>query len=469
MKNLRMLSLLLLTAMLASCGEAAPAGDTTAALSGNTADEAAAPYEVRDLGGREFVILARDVEGSQPCEAFVAEESGDVLSDAIYRRNRAVEAALNVKISAYPVERSAMTKDVQKLMMSGDKVFDIGFISISTVDTVVTLDGALMPLDDIKTLDLTADWWDAASLDAFALAKNRYLAAGDVNLNSTTAIYGLLFNQKMIDDNKLDSPYALVNAGKWTLDAMYRMMKAVEQDVNGDNIMDDADRHGLLCTGNSFQYFFYHTGEELVRRNAAGELEINATQRMYNVVDALLPVTAMGYQGADSKTSTLQMLFGNNAALFYQTSLQTTTGLRTMEAEYGIIPGPKADESQANYASPLAASYASLTMVPSNIDDPDALGILLNALGYHSSEILTTALYEFVLPAKLARDDTSTQMIDIMNDSKMYVFNAAFNLGKANSIFSAVAKAGENNMASQLASYEPAITAAIADLTAKLQ
>jgi len=110
-----------------------------------------------------------------------------------------------------------------------------------------------------------------------------------------------------------------------------------------------------------------------------------------------------------------------------------------------------------------------MTMVPATNPDAASTGILLSALGYYSDEILMPALYESVLPAKLARDETSTRMIDIMNDTKMYVIQAAFNFGKATSIFNNIATAGTNTMASQLASYTPAIEASIADLMAKFE
>ena len=469
MKKSRMLSVFLLTALLVSCGETASPSETTAPTGDTSANETAAPYEVRDLGGREFVILAREAEGGYPCEFLAEEETGDVLNDAIYQRNRAVEEALNVKIGVLTGTRQNMGSEALTYIMSGDHLFDIGLINYLAISTLLPADGALIPLNDIDTLDLSAKWWDSTSLDAFRLTENTYLAAGTINLNASTAIYGLLFNQTIVDNYKLTSPYELVESGKWTMDEMFSMMQLAEEDVNGDSIMDDADQHGLIASVNSFQYLFYHAGEEIVKRDSDGVLTINKAQRVYDVVDKILPVNGMYYLHGDGNTPTLNKYFANGNALFYQTSLQSTMDLRAMTSDYGIIPGPKADASQDRYYSPLAASFASLVSIPATNPDPEAAGILLNALGYYSDQILMPALYESVLPAKLARDEASTRMIDIMNDSKMYVINAAFNFGKSNNLYKSVQSAGSNTMASELASYESAIEAAITDLMAKLK
>ncbi len=471
MKKARLLSLILLMSLLGSCGEAAAPADTTTAAPDEDTGEVteASPFEIQDLGGRTFVILAREEEGSYPCEIYAGEENGDVLNDAIFQRNRAVEEALHVTIDVLTASRKKMGQEVLTHVMSDEHLFDVGLINYGTVSSLLPVEGALIGLESVESLDLAADWWDAASLEAFRLTDQAYVAAGAVNFNASTAIYGLLFNQSLVDKYQLESPYKLVESGKWTMEEMFKMMQTVEEDINGDSIIDDSDQYGLIATENSFQYLLYHTGEELVRKNSEGILEINRTERLSDAVDKVLPVNQAYRSPGNGTSTTLHQYFIDGKALFYQTSLCNTFEMRAMEADYGIIPGPKMDEKQENYASPLAASFLSLVSIPATNPDPEATGILLNALGYYSAEILTPALYESVLPAKLARDEESTRMIDIMNESKLYVINAAFNFGGSNNIFSTIQSAGTNILSSQLASYESAIHKGIEDLMNKLK
>ena len=63
-------------------------------------------YDI-DLGGEDFNILFFDAvkacgwSSDIPCDVDVAEQTGDVLSDAVYTRNRKIEDMYNLKIKAY--------------------------------------------------------------------------------------------------------------------------------------------------------------------------------------------------------------------------------------------------------------------------------------------------------------------------------------------------------------------------------
>ena len=108
--NKKLLSTLLLVAMMASLaacgGEAAGGNDTTGG-----ADTTAAPIDTdhdangflldsipadTDFGGAEFNLLVR--EAKAPTEFFVEEQTGDILNDAVFNSNRAVEERLNIVI-----------------------------------------------------------------------------------------------------------------------------------------------------------------------------------------------------------------------------------------------------------------------------------------------------------------------------------------------------------------------------------
>ena len=112
MKKTSWISILLLTSLLvSSCGGASDTTDTEPAEQQDTASVTDAASDERitlditgkDYGGDTFHIVNYDnVTDNQwvgiPDDIFCEEESGDVLSDAVYARNRTVEDRYGVEI-----------------------------------------------------------------------------------------------------------------------------------------------------------------------------------------------------------------------------------------------------------------------------------------------------------------------------------------------------------------------------------
>nr|MBQ4319435.1 hypothetical protein [Clostridia bacterium] len=234
-------ALMLSSALLTSCGGAADSGtasgdpslDTTSAASEETTEaEPVNPIEKQDYDGYEFKIFSASRDSDKPDsvdEIWTESENGDLLNDAIYKRNRSVEEAMNVKIAqAVEMVRSAknptMAEDVTNHLLSGDKVFEIGMFNFGVLQKILYLEGAIMDLDDIPTLKLESEWWNQDSLNALSIAGHKLVVSGDINLRSSIATYGLIFNNKIISDLNMDSPYKFVKDGTWTLDQMNKMI-----------------------------------------------------------------------------------------------------------------------------------------------------------------------------------------------------------------------------------------------------
>lgn len=111
MKKQRLLSFILAALMTATaCGSAGQTGKETDP-SGTTSQEETTVGETgraqakdalpdKKYNGAEFTILYRD-EWSY--EFFAEEENGDIINDAVLKRNRAVEDRFDVKLNLYGV------------------------------------------------------------------------------------------------------------------------------------------------------------------------------------------------------------------------------------------------------------------------------------------------------------------------------------------------------------------------------
>ena len=138
MKKQRILSIILAALMTATaCGTTAQpngGGDNTTSQ-GNTGDTTAGEtgradakdnLPEKNYNGAEFTILYRNEWAYE----FVAEEeNGDIINDAILRRNRAVEDRFNVTLNLYGVQGTydaAEFRDaVNNSVLAGDSEYDL--------------------------------------------------------------------------------------------------------------------------------------------------------------------------------------------------------------------------------------------------------------------------------------------------------------------------------------------------------
>ena len=137
-KNLSICLLIAMLASLASCGGDAPAADTTASgettPAATTAAETEPPYPEYDLdgGGRTFRMYYFDAvatfgwSSEIPCDIEEAEITGDLLSDAVYNRNRKVEELFNISFEALPA-KNEFHATLRTSVMSGAGEYDAVF------------------------------------------------------------------------------------------------------------------------------------------------------------------------------------------------------------------------------------------------------------------------------------------------------------------------------------------------------
>ena len=114
------------------------------------------------------------------------------------------------------------------------------------------------------------------------------------------------------------------------------------------------------------------------------------------------------------------MLFRSTGQCAMMASLLgTTTSLRDMESDFGILPYPKKNEEQNGYYT-SARDNVTLFGIPIDVADPDFTGLIAEALCQASDDMVRPVYYENVLKTKLARDEESQQMIDILRDGLIF-------------------------------------------------
>ncbi len=450
--NLRAAALLLaaltIIPTVASCGGDAGSPAETAADNGTAATEAVTvdpndPSQAKDslpadldFDGATFRIYNAN-EAHQIYYEESEELAGDVVNDAVMRRNSNVEERLNITLQHDPYQDTwdSVANSIRKLVMSGDQTYDL-FMGHQTGVTQLLADNCFVNTFDLDYLDFSQPWWNNLYMDELSLGSDyRFFLAGDYFITALLNARVVYYNKQLFADHfdNADGLYEEVIAGKWTVDRMAELIKSVYVDVNNDSKPDVDDQLGFVCyaTQASTDGFVYGTDIAFTTRDADGFIELSmisddAVKLAEKLNDLFhLPGT---FTGATGNQGTI---FASGNTLFLGNgTFSTAVGLRDMEEDFGFLPHPKYDEAQVNYHS-LVHDTALLGCIPSSSANLDIAGAVIEALNAESYRVVTPAWYETALKVKYARDDVSGQMIDIIHDSLttnfIYAYNYALN------------------------------------------
>ena len=432
-------SLFCLTALV-SCGDIEKDGSTTTSASdtapGSTASEnldvqsenpsVFDELERRDFGGHVFNIYYYSSDGNET--DFLAEsETGDIQNDLIYARNLAVMEAYNVgiHIDYINTELTRIHDQVKKQVQAGDQTYDMFG---GTRDTLsLSYGGFMYDLSTVSTLSLENEWWDQGYVDAMTIGGSLYTVIGDMGVSTLLFPSGICFNKSLFDASHIAYPYDDVRAGKWTYERLQTILTDVAADLDSDGKIDfKTDRMGLVGWGGESPYSaLYTTGFRFMEKGADGEYALNFDQeRLTNILERACSLWNMEgshltYTGSHPEHNELYGVFAQGRAYTADISLLKIGIFFTgMEDDYGIVPTPKYDEAQEGYHSYVGFTVP-IAFMASNAADPERTGLLMEAFGRASYEMVTPKMLEIVTKLKNVRDEDSAEMIEIIYRNKV--------------------------------------------------
>ncbi|MCQ2431951.1 MAG: hypothetical protein MJ175_05030 [Clostridia bacterium] len=486
MKLTKTVSSVLLASLLlalAACGETAQGGQETTPATGTTDTAAPEEYDFGDktYGGYEFKVLNYSDMWDTNVRLDFENESGEMLDDAIYKRNRYVEDKLDFVLKeiafTYPGWDS-IAQNVDRVIesvLADDKAYDAASLPVCFKPEVIT-QNYLYDLQEVPGLNLDAEWWDHSVNDSMTVCGTLYAASSPMQLVSLDLTWVLLFNEKMMTDLDMEKPYQLVRDGKWTLDTFFEYVQA------GTNIGAD-ESFSFKENGTAVYGIAVHTDCPIGFVNAAGnelllkkgdDYSVNIeTERMVNTVDKLAKIFSAkdGYilgNNDETQPSGYTTLFRNERAMFMTCELKSALVERDMDATFGLLPMPKYDEAQKDYYSAMNICTSLLT-IPVTQDDPEMAGRILDALTYVSYRDVLPIYYDVTLSQKGLRNEDSVDMLNIIRNTRGVDFGCVFGIN--NSFVSSVNRmivGGKNNIASVAASQAPAMETKLADILALL-
>ena len=394
---------------------------------------------VIDFGGEDFVIMVTpwSIPIWNQRDIAVEEEIGEIFNDSVYRRNSVVEEAYNSKI----VERVSndLVSEVRRIVNAGDRSVDAVTPRLRSLNPLST-GGLLVEFGDLPHIDLSKPWWDKNSAEALSVTEKLFGVCSDITVMDNDSTSALVFNKQLLTDYALEDPYAAVKNGTWTLDKLQEMTKAVSEDIDGNGVMDDKDRYGLLYQRDSMTSFLTGSGEFIAAKdnNDIPVMTLN-TQKAIDILDYLYDFLydesycfhVMKFFDPIGVDFTLGMnnMFQNNQALFMWIRMADVENLRTMDTDFGILPIPKYNQAQSDYLHNVNPHVGTVTAVPQSAKNIEASSAILDMLANESRYVLHPAYYEICLNSKITRDEESSAMLDIIFSNRVYDIGDIYDFG----------------------------------------
>ena len=413
----------------------------------------------QDFGGAAFRIAAQDAAwlyvlyDSQ-------EETGEVINDAVYRRNRKIEERFNVVITQYLVDVASLPK---KNAQAGIDAYEL-YLPVDRDALNFGSEGFIYKLAEIPNINIDKPYWSQSLNKCLTIAHDLYFAYGSFNLSVYDYTHVLLFGKQMITDLGLENPYELVKNGKWTYDKYDEMAKAAVKDTDGNGIMDENDIFGLVSMDKQvLPCFWIGAGVQSISKSSDDipQFTLRQDQKFASVIDRIFSMTYDNNSWYPKYTDdTKAEYFMNNHTLFFDCTFKKVGDLRSAESDFGIIPYPKYTLEQEKYYTRVEGGNPGVVLKTSS--NLQMIGTILEALNAESAKTVIPAYYDIALKAKYTRDEESSQMLDIIFEGRIYDLGDTYwcNILR-DGMFLNMFKKNDRNLASQLEKVEPKINGEI--------
>lgn len=378
--------------------------------------------------GADFGIYMRECEAAGWNvwqDIWVESVNGEPINDAVYNRNNKIQSLYDITIKYYEDYYITFEENCKKAVKTGEQQYHVVISSGHDIPRMYTNE-IFYNLHDINYINFDKPWWDSNSVESFTLGHYLPFACSDISILNYGSAGATFYNKKLANDYNLPNLYELVLEGKWTMDKLIELGTLAEKDLNGNGISDDEDRYGIVCSDEPVYMFFHSAGGRYVSKDENNypvlsfESEHNYDAIKYYLENIMYDAKLTRNNSFVPDSKSPKDMFMQNQALFMLDMIRQTNALREMEEDFGIIPIPKYEESQKNYASSVSCFGGSLISVLMSNQALDMTGFILEALSAESKYTLVPAFYDTVLKDKSMRDKESTAMLDIISANLVY-------------------------------------------------
>ena len=431
--NKKILSILLAALMasasltgLAGCSEKAAdnSGDSGNAAQAGSVNEAEASGEAaedelvgddlpeKDFGGETFSILTTSWYNAKKY-IYADEMNGEVVNDALFKQRSKISDRFNVDITCNDDnDLDPVSTMVHNCAISGDDSYSIVY-SHDNMTMNNGLKGDFCDLRSFEILDFSKPWWQGAS-QVFTIQNRLFATANSMAMSGIYMNCTVSFNKALMIDLQMDLPYEKVKNGEWYLDDMISMAEKGKQDLDGNGVFDDKDQWGFLTASYGWLQFQSDMGAGCMVKDEAGNVAFSGNvDKMVAVMEKFDRMD--DFTRASSGTDYNVDMFKEGRGLFmFSENRNLYESMRDSSVSYGILPAPKFDEMQENYASAGYDIYWGVLL--SSAAHEELISYCLEAISCENYNNVIPAVWETVLGAKLSDAPEDTDMFHIIRD-----------------------------------------------------
>ena len=494
------LALLLLTLSAAGCSEKTSEGDPgTGAGNAQTGGEAApaagedepetAAGEERvdpglpadlDFGGHVFTIMNNDysIPVWSQIDIGAEEMTGEAINDAVYTRNASVADRYNCTVASRKTLN--LPGDLSVAVKAGDDSVDLATVHLRSFADHAQ-EGLYVELHTVSTMDMTKPWYDHNSVEELSIKHKLYGAATDITLMDKQATTAMVFSKPLYEDYGFaaeSSFYDLVKEGRWTYEKLYSMATSVSSDLNGDGKRTEDDLYGLLYQRDTLTSLLNGFGISVMTKNADDVPEptlmnpegVDVLDRIFDLIyqrDYCMNV--MSYFGESFWSDKMVGMFEESKSLLMWIRLADVENLRTMDIDFGIVPVPMMNEGQGEYFSSVNPYVGTVTCMPRSNYDPESTGWFIEALASESHYAVLPEYYEINLKGKVARDQESRDMLDLIFGNRIYDLGQIYDPGDFANTLIYMTMTDDRDVASKWAKTEKMVNKVLEKMLAKFE
>lgn len=408
--------------------------------------------------------------------------NGDIVSDAVFTRNTMVEEKYGIQIKTK--DASHPCNNVRTDVAAGDVDYDI-LLDIKTHLATLTVNSVLADFNDLN-VDFNNPWWDRHFVTDLSVGGRTYLMQCDVSIARFTNIRFFYYNKQMINDYHLDNPITLYDRDEWTLENFLKLVKGVSSPAADGSlgtygiVLEEGANNGVymhMLTGIGIKYTTVDRDgfiTEIISDQADKMDTFNTVlSAVFNdkkyalTMDEAVELNGTNPVTGNHKYDQARSLWAQGHFLFTQSSIAATNQFREMKDDYGIMPNPKYNKDQAEYAH-KCDKYALAFAIPlSDSVDMERLATVMNYWAYVSRDTVIPKYYDITILTKRFSDPRSSEIMDMIIDTVRYEFCDVFEIKQLpEAIYNGYV---ENNFSSTWASIKNLLNTALKNANEKYQ
>ena len=445
----RILCILLISVMLFSFVACAkdPAADgentgenTTAVVFDVEEDDPRKQLEVPQMGvdgfagygGKEIVILQR---GDYKDEFYSEKETGQLIPDAVYKRNQFVQDYLGVTLGwaiSNGRESDEQKSRLDAAINNGDEVYHIS-ANFASYAVEWIGDGYFKNLnalsEDENYLSPEKVWWNQSYNKEATIYGKQFFMVGDATTTAITRLEILAVNETLLKEYiglEVNDLLNKVYDRTWTYETFLEYVESV----------GNANVYGasLQCNAKSIDGFLAALAIPIVERTEGDTITLAYdNEKTLEIADALRDLyqeNEFVYSAyTNSYDDNVKKFTGNNA-IFYAGMLGDVGDyFKKVSFKYAVLPMPIWDDNQTEYRATPHDEY-SILGIPYNVTSVEETTAVMEVMAAESYRSLRPALCEKAYQYRYLATPEKAKMFDYIVDNTYYdcgyIYSMAF-------------------------------------------